>query len=407
MGSKRNTSSTEDIYCRSAGELCESEVRLVRSDLHTFIDTNGLDLGSSSKLRYDATAERARFIEAQRSDEYSVRDRAGSGETLDETYHAASDDLEDAIYDALVDLIGETAPVDSVLEPLKNWKHGSYSIHTPDAVPAALKSGDGYAHYAQTHELVCKEALSISTDVRNGRLEGSHPSVEEIEVLQYIHGLSRQFLREHLDDPPFALYRGIGGVAFGEVGRQLIDGETPPVVVDENAALTNFTPLRDVAASFRGLILSISVPEEFVAVAADHLFKCRDADGAVTNCHAEIRVATDIYDEPDGIELLLPSGTEAVKFLREPSSTEPEDHRFMASLLYKWFGDGGTVVPETAVGYDRIERWYDQYEELLMQQQLEALEAGDQERADRLDERLRIVNDLKKTAESVRNERGY
>ncbi|WP_434522798.1 hypothetical protein [Halorubrum sp. AS12] len=321
--------------------------------------------------------------------------------------------LESNIRAALVDEINDETAVDNVLMALRNWKHGSYTIHTPEALPDQLRpndAGDQYAHYAQTHELVCKEALSIGTSVRNDNLDGDDPSIQEVRALQYIHGLSRCFLREHLsEDGPFTLHRGVGGVAFADVGRQLIDDEGPLIEVNEKAALANFSPSKDVAKSFRGLILSLSVSPDAIAVAADQLFKCTDEHGDITNRHAEVRVVTDCYRESASLDdLRLPSNTKAHDFLQNPHTDNLEDHRFMASLLNRWFNQYDSSddrpIPQTTTGFDRIEEWHTQYQNLLETRQREALEQENFELADRLSERLTIVDGLTKTADTVRDE---
>lgn len=415
MCAYQNSTINDGLLCESAGVCCPDIHTLSKDELESFIAEHDLDLDATTQLQYDARDPLAGTIEAALSDEYDEEDPAGSASTLNEQYTAATDDLASAIETALIREVGDQTAVNGVLQRLRSWKHGSYKIHTPEAVPSALMpddSDDALAHYAQTHELVCKEALSSEAAVRNDRLDGDSPSDAEVRTLQYIHGLSRYFLTQHLpDDAPVTLYRGVGGVAFAEVGRQLIDDEDPPLEVDEQAVLANFTPSRHVAKSFRGLLLSIQVPPEAIAVAADQLFKCRDENNEVTNRHAEIRVVTDCYRDATSLDCLeLPSGTKAYEFLQNPTSDNLEDHRFMASLLANWFwtsdGEGAGSIPETSTGFDRIEAWYEHYEELLQDRQRVAFDNGDDDWADRLHERLTIVNDLKNRAEAIREERG-
>jgi len=407
MGSHCNSRDTETTVCRSATRLCDEEITLSRDNVDEFIEDHDIDLSETVLLSCDVTLSEARHVEADQPGRYEATDSAGGGGSIDKTYPAVTDTLEDDIREALVEVVDDPTSVDSVLEPLRAWKHGSYYIHTPSAVPdSLLNNDDGLAHYAQTHELLCQEALNLDGDARNGDLNGRSPQPDEIRVLQYIHALSRRLLDLHNDGPPYQLYRGIGGMAFAEVGRQLLDDEQPPIEIDEQVVLANFTPIQDVAASFRGLVIEITVPLDAIAIAADQLFKCRSSDGNVTNCHAEIRVATSYYSSLEESELILPSGTSAVEFVEELPDVCPDDHRFMASLLNAWFGaeePPGNVetIPGTETAYERIDDWYSQYESLLEQRIQQADDSAD---ADRYTERLRIVNDLKKSALSYSEE---
>lgn len=401
MNSHCNSRDTEDVVCRSAAQLCDETITLSNDEVDEFMYSHDIDLSETVSVRCDVTLPEARHVEAEQSGRYEASDPAGSGGSIDKTYPALTDTLENDIRNALVETVDDATSVDSVLEPLRAWKHGSYYVHTSSAVPdSLLNDEDDLAHYAQTHELLCQEALDLDGTPRNSRLNGRSPNSGHIRVLQYVHALSRRFLDQHEDGPPYQLYRGIGGVAFADVGRQLLDGEQPPIEVDEQAVLANFTPVQEVAASFRGLVIEITIPPEAIAVAADQLFKCRLSGGSVTNRHAEIRVATTYYTALEEPELILPSGIPAVEFVEELPDVCPDDHRFMASLLNVWFGgedlsDNTDTFPKTEIGYERIDDWHSQYESLLEQRIQQADDSAD---AARYTERLRIVNDLKKSA---------
>lgn len=89
-----------------------------------------------------------------------------------------------------------------------------------------------------------------------------------------------------------------------------------PIEIAEQAALANFTVSWDVTASLRDFVLSMAVPTDAMVVTADQLFECRDTEGTLTSCRAEIHVTTDCYPGSSTLdELRLQDETSTTRFL--------------------------------------------------------------------------------------------